>query len=415
MRIASSLIFQNTIQSMDNQQSTLAQLQQEISTNKKLLTPADDPLGAAQAVKLSQSGAALSQYASNQTSATASLGIEDQTLTSVSGVLTQINQLLGSVANGTLNDSDRQAQAKQLQGLRDTLMSLANTTDGSGNHIFSGFQGGTAPFTNQSNGGVTYNGDTGEPTVQIADSTSVQTADSGASVFLSVLPGVAAPVPAGAATNTGTGTFTGSPSVITQPGAPGNNDAYSITFGTDATGASVYSVNDTSTTPPTSISANQPYTAGQPITLGTGMNVTITGTPAAGDSFTVTPAAQGNTDVFATIDSVISALQQPVDGNQAATANLSNVLTTAGNELGNTMTNVTTVHASVGGREQQVKAMASINSNETLQNTNNLANVTDVDPATVLSQFVLVQNALTAAQKTFAAASSLSLFQVINP
>jgi flagellar hook-associated protein 3 FlgL len=222
-------------------------------------------------------------------------------------------------------------------------------------------------------------------------------------------------VPAGAATNTGTGTFGNPPVAVTQAGAPGNNHPYSITFGTDATGAPTYSVDDTSTSPATSISANQPYTAGQPISLGAGMTVTITGAPAAGDSFTVTPAAQGNTDVFSTIDSVISALQQPVDGNQAATATLNNVITKAQSELSNSMTNVGTVQASVGGREQQVKAMASINSNETLQNTNNLTNVTDVDPATVLSQFVLVQNALTAAQKTFAAASNLSLFQVINP
>jgi flagellar hook-associated protein 3 FlgL len=412
MRIASSLMFQNTIQNMDNQQSNLTQLQQEISTNKRLLTPADDPLGAAQAVQLSQSGAALSQYSTNQTSATASLGIEDQTLTSVTGVLQQVSQVLQSLGSGTLNDANRQAKAKQLQGLRDTLMSLANTTDSNGNFIFSGFQGNTPPFTNQSNGGVTYSGDTGAQMVQISDTTSVQSGDNGIAVFMSVLPGASQPVPAGASTNTGTGTIAAVS--VTKSGVPGNNDAYSITFGTDpATGATTYSVNDT--TAGTSISANQPYTAGQPIDLGTGMNVTISGTPATGDSFSVTPAVQGNTDVFSTIDSMISALQQPVDGNQAAAANLTNQIATASTELGNSLTNVGTVQASVGGREQQVKALASVNSNETTQNTNNLTNITDVDPATVLSQFVLVQNALSAAQKTFAAASSLSLFQVINP
>jgi flagellar hook-associated protein 3 FlgL len=412
MRIASSLMFQNTIQNMDNQQSNLTQLQQEISTNKRLLTPADDPLGAAQAVQLSQSGAALSQYSTNQTSATASLGIEDQTLTSVTGVLQQVSQVLQSLGSGTLNDANRQAKAKQLQGLRDTLMSLANTTDSNGNFIFSGFQGNTPPFTNQSNGGVTYSGDTGAQMVQISDTTSVQSGDNGIAVFMSVLPGASQPVPAGASTNTGTGTIAAVS--VTKSGVPGNNDAYSITFGTDpATGATTYSVNDT--TAGTSISANQPYTAGQPIDLGTGMNVTISGTPATGDSFSVMPAVQGNTDVFSTIDSMISALQQPVDGNQAAAANLTNQIATASTELGNSLTNVGTVQASVGGREQQVKALASVNSNETTQNTNNLTNITDVDPATVLSQFVLVQNALSAAQKTFAAASSLSLFQVINP
>ncbi len=414
MRIATSQLYANNIQTMDNQQSMLTQLQQQISTGQKLLTPGDDPLGAAQAVQLSQSGAALSQFATNQASATSSLQLEDSTMSSVSSVLQNINSLLQQAGSGTINDSNRQAIAKELQGARDQLMTLANTTDGSGNFIFSGFQGSTPPFTNQSGGGVIYNGDTGTRQVQVSNTTTVASGDNGASVFLSVLGGLAQPVSAGAATNTGTGTI--GAATITTSGAPTNNDPFTITFTADpVTGALTFGVDDTSTTPPTQISTNQPFTAGQPIDLGPGMNVAISGTPAVGDTFTVTPATQGNTDVFSTIDNVITALQAPADNNPAAAATMTNALTTATTELGNTMSNVSTLHASVGGREQQLKALTTVNSNEATQNSSDLLNLTSVDPAAALSQFTLVQTALNASEKTFAAVQSMTLFQFINP
>ncbi|WP_232243405.1 flagellar hook-associated protein FlgL [Paraburkholderia sp. SOS3] len=269
MRIATTQIYANTISNMDNQQSLLARLEQQASTGIRVATAADDPLGAAQAVQLSATGSVLSQFASNQNTATSLLQTEDTTLSNVSTALQNVLTQLNALGSGTINDSNRQAAGKALQGLRDQLMTLANTTDGTGNFIFSGFQGGTAPFSNASNGGVTYNGDSGTRTLQISNTTSVATTDNGASVFLSVLPGLSDPVPAGASTNAGTGVI-GPVSISTQ-GAASNNKPYSITFLTDpTTGDLDYQVNDTSTTPPTAIGTPQAFTAGQPIDLGGG-------------------------------------------------------------------------------------------------------------------------------------------------
>jgi flagellar hook-associated protein 3 FlgL len=367
-------------------------------------------------VQISQNQAALSQFATNQQAATSSLGLEDSTLGSVTSVLQDINSLLVQAGTGTLNDSNRQALAKELQGDRDTLMSLANTTDGAGNFIFSGFQAGSPPFSNQSGGGVTYTGDTGTRMIQVTGTSSIASGDNGASVFLSVLGGLAQPVPAGAATNTGTGTIV-NPVTISTTGAPTNNNPYSITFSSDpATGALQYEVDDTSTTPPTQISVNQPFTADQPINLGPGMSVQISGTPAPGDSFTVTPAAKGNTDVFSTLDTVIAALQVPAQNNPTATATVTTALTTASTELANTMTNVSTLQASVGGREQQLKALSTVNQTQALQGSSDLSDIVQANPAEVLSQFTLVQTALNAAEVTFAkVVQGSDLFSVISP
>ncbi|MDQ7979111.1 flagellar hook-associated protein FlgL [Paraburkholderia sp. SARCC-3016] len=414
MRIATTQIYANTISNMDNQQSLLARLEQQASTGIRVATAADDPLGAAQAVQLSATGSVLSQFASNQNTAISLLQTEDTTLSNVSTALQNVLTQLNALGSGTINDSNRQAAGKALQGLRDQLMTLANTTDGTGNFIFSGFQGGTAPFSNASNGGVTYNGDLGTRTLQISNTTSVATTDNGASVFLSVLPGLSDPVPAGASTNAGTGVI-GPVSISTQ-GAASNNKPYSITFLTDPTTGNLdYQVNDTSTTPPTAIGTPQAFTAGQPIDLGGGESVAISGTPVAGDSFTVTPAAQGNTDVFKTIDDVIAALQNPAQDDTAAMATIENAINTAHTQIDNTMTNVATVHASVAGREQQVTALGKINSQQSLQTTTDLTDITQADPSTVFSQLTLQESMLSATETTFASVSKLSLFSMITP
>ena len=100
-----------------------------------------------------------------------------------------------------------------------------------------------------------------------------------------------------ASSNTGTGTIAGA--TVTDPTNPNLLDLVSISF-TDATD---YTVTDTATG--TTLAAGT-YTAGQPIT-GNGWNVSISGTPAAGDTFTVASNV-GNTGDNSNLLSMIAAL-----------------------------------------------------------------------------------------------------------
>ncbi|CAB3764224.1 flagellar hook protein FlgL [Burkholderia sp. MSh2] len=411
MRISTTQFFQMNVAQMNDQQAQLSQLYQQISSGVSLSTPADNPLGAAQAVQLSMTSATLSQYSSNQNTALSSLQAEGQTLTSISTLLNSIHSVVIQAGDGSLSDSDRSALSTQLQGYRNQLLTLANSTDGSGNYLFAGFQSTTAPFANAPGGGVTYSGDSGSRQVQIADTTTVAQGDNGASVFLSVPMLGSQPVPAAGASNTGTGTI-GAAS-ITSPAAATNTHQFTITFG-GTTAAPTYTVTDNTAVPPT-MTAAQPYSAGAAIALGNGLTVPVSGNPASGDKFTVTPAPQAGTDVFAALDSMIAALKVPVSSNTSAAAALANAMTTGTTKLNNMMTNVLTVQASVGGRQQQVKAMQTVNQTDTLQVTSNLSNVTSTDMVSTISQFLQMQNALTGSQKAYSALQNLSLFQYINP
>ncbi|RQS64200.1 flagellar hook-associated protein 3 [Burkholderia sp. Bp8963] len=411
MRISSAQFFQLNVAQMSDQQAQLSQLYQQISSGVSLQTPADNPLGASQAVQLSMSSATLSQYASNQNVALSSLQKEDSALTSVNNLLNSIHGVVIHAGDGALTDSDRAALGTQLQGYRDQLVTLANTTDGTGNYLFAGFQSTTPPFTNKPGGGVIYSGDSGSREVQIADTRTVSQGDTGTSVFLSVPMLGSQPVPAAGAANTGTGTI--GAVTITNPGAASNAHQFSITFGGTAA-APTYTVTDNTVVPP-STTAAQPYSDGSAIAVGTGMTVPVSGSPAPGDTFSVTPAPQAGTDVFAALDSMISALNTPVGSSTTAEAALANAMTTGTTKLNNTMTNILTVQASVGGRVQEIQAMQAVTQTNTVQTTSDLSNVTSTNMVSAISSFLQMQNALTGAQKAYVQLQNLSLFQYVNP
>ncbi|WP_206950731.1 flagellar hook-associated protein FlgL [Trinickia acidisoli] len=411
MRISTSEFYSQNIQTMDNQENQLATYYQQLSSGQALTTPADNPLAAAQAVQLSMTSATLTQYQSNQSTALSSLQLEDETLSSVANTMQSINAQITQAGDGSLSDAERSSIAKEMEGYRSQLLTLANTSDSAGNYLFSGYQASTAPFANAAGGGVTYLGDNGLRQAQVASTTQIATNDSGASVFLTVPSVGTSPVSAGSSTNTGTGTI-GAAS-ITNASATTNNDSYSITFG-GTIAAPTYTVTDNTAVPPTTTAATA-FNASTPIQLGSGMQVSISGAPSPGDTFSVTPATSSqNSDVFATIDKIITALQTPATNNPSATANLTNALTSGTAAFQNSLTNITVVQASVGGREQELQALQTTTQSNSLQAQSNLSNLTDINMVSVISNYEQEQNALEAAQKSFVQIQGMSLFQYIS-
>ncbi|MDR5737181.1 flagellar hook-associated protein FlgL [Caballeronia sp. LZ016] len=411
MRISSSQYFNMNVASMSDQQSTLASMYQQISAGKRILTASDDPLGAAQAVQLTLRSGALAQYSTNQTTALSALQQEDSTLSDVSSVMQSIQSKLVQAGDGSLNDSNRAAVADAIKGYRDQLMGLANTTDGSGNYIFSGLKGGTKPFSDDPSGvGTTYSGDYGQRTMQISEGRSIAVGDTGASIFRSVSPTESDPVSSAASGNTGTGTI--SSVSMEDTSNPNNASTYTITFSVDATaGTTSYLV---TATPPDSSLPTTPtaYTGKTDIALG-GQKVTIDGTPANNDTFTVQPAATDNNDIFATLDNLVNALKQPTNtpGAQAA---LVNALTTAGTKIDNTFNNVLSAQTVVGGREQEVQSTQTAMQTTQTQTASDLANLTSIDLVSAISSYELTQTSLQAAQMAFTQIQKMSLFDYLG-
>ncbi|OGS93653.1 MAG: flagellar hook-associated protein 3 [Gallionellales bacterium GWA2_59_43] len=399
MRISSNTIFDSNVASMTQQQARLMQTQQQIASGRRMLTASDDPVAAARALELNQSDAINTQYAANRTAARHKLSLAESSLQSVTSLLQDVQTATVKAGNGTLNSSDRKTIATELSGRLQELTGLANSTDGTGNYLFAGFQSKTQPFVNTPTG-MGYFGDDGQHNVQVSAARQIASSDSGADVFMRVKNGNGTFITQAAATNTGTGAV--SSGSVTNPAALVAGNSYSISFSLVA-GVMNYAVTGAPVTlgaPVTGV-----YVSGQTISFD-GMQLDIQGTPAVTDTFTVTPST--NESIFTTISDLIAALNAPVAG-----ASLTNSLNRGLNNLDNALNNVLTTRSSLGLRLNEIDALQSAGEDLGLQFKQTLSQLQDTDYNKAISELTQLQMGLQAAQKSFVKIADLSLFSYI--
>lgn len=398
MRLSSATIYNQNLASMLNQQSEYQAAALEVSSGTRVSKPSDDSLAASQAVTVRQSIAANEQYADARASITTALSQEESTLDSVNDAITSAMTLVVQAGNGTLSDADRESLATSLQGIYDTLVTLANSTDSNGNYLFAGYQTQSPAFAVNDAGELVYQGDGNVPTQQVSATQTMASGDNGASIFLAV--NSTAGFIAQAGDNGGTLTFDGPD--IADTSAADYGSGFTLSFSTAADGTLQYSVDGQDP---------QAYTDGESLEIN-GLSLTLSGTPAEGDTLTVSKAADADPDVFATLRTLISALQTPVE-DAADQAALNNTLSTASRQLSNAQDNVLTVITSVGARLSQVEVLDTIGDDLALSYTERLSGLVDADYTESISRYVTLQVAMQAAQQTFASVQQLSLFEYI--
>ncbi len=157
MRISTQMMYEQNMRGVTNAQSEWLRYGEQMSTGKRVNRPSDDPIAASQAVVLSQAQAQNSQYALARTFATQKISLEENVLTQVTTAIQSAQEKIVYAGNGTLSDDDRASLATDLQGIRDQILNLANSTDGNGRYIFAGYKTEAAPYTDTA-GTVTYGG-----------------------------------------------------------------------------------------------------------------------------------------------------------------------------------------------------------------------------------------------------------------
>ncbi|AGU51414.1 flagellar hook-associated protein 3 FlgL [Variovorax paradoxus B4] len=402
MRISTQSFYAQSMSSLGSQQQQLFRIQQQLAAGTKFLTAADDPVAAARALGVSQSMAESTQYATSRSRAMLSLSQEETALKSATSIMQNMKTLAVQAGNGTLSDADRASLATTLQGNLDQLVNVANADDGNGQFLFAGFKSASQPFVAGA-GGIQYMGDQGQRLMQIDVSRQMSTTDDGRSVFQSVQGGAGYVSSAGAG-NTGSGVF----------GSVGVTDAGAANYGKDfmiSFSGGNYTV-ATQDTPPV-VAASGAYVPGAAISFG-GLQITMSGAPADGDTFQVATARNAGTDVFAAIGELVTALRQPLAGSgDAAKADLLNALSTFNVKITNAHDNVLTVMSSIGSRMNELDALNTSGASRDLIDKGYLSELVDLDPASAISEFLRRQTSLQATQQTFARLHSIALFNYL--
>lgn len=399
MRISTSMIYDLGTSSMDEMQSAVFKTQQQMSSNRRILSPSDDPAAASTALKVSQGIAVTKQQQDNQSAATNTLSQAESALGSTSDLLQSATQSLLSGQNATMSQGDRNALVAQLQGLQQQLLTLANSRDGAGGYLFAGYSENNVPFAN-SGGGVAYNGDEGVRSLEVAPGRNMNVSAGGADTFMRIKNGNGVFVTGAASTNTGGGTID-SGSVVNPAALTGH--AYQINFNTSG-GNTTYDVVDT--TAGTTLSTGNAFTPGSAITIA-GQQFTISNTPNSGDSFTVSPSS--NQSVFQMLADGIAALSNP---NLSASVRTSQINTAIAN-LYQAQDKISLARAGLGSNMNELTTLGAISASSGTAQKTRLGELTDLDYAAATSQLSEQQTALQAAQQTFGKVTKNNLFSYL--
>lgn len=397
-RISTGMVFNQSVSLMMAKQSKMNHLEQQLATGSKLVSAKDDPVAAGTAVSLDRAVAALDQLGKNANVVQNRLGLQENALAEAGEMMSRITELTLQASNPALSSADLKGVASELRSIKESLLSLANTTDGTGRYLFGGTNGDSAPFS-LANGTVTYSGDQTQRQVEVAPGTFVGDALPGSEIFMRLRTGDGTVDGSASASNAGTG-------VLTNIGRDGtsswNGESYTIAF----TGTDAYEIRDANG----AVLSTGTYTAGEDIVFG-GMRVTLEGTPAAGDTFNAGPST--TRDIFATVDQLVAALDMDTSTPEARAAQ-QNLLQTGTRDVARAAETMIDARASGGAQLTAIDNAESLRESNAVSLKTTLSGMRDLDYADAISQYKLESAALQAAQTMFSQMQTMSLFNMIR-
>ena len=153
-RIADNTRYDTIAGNISNLQDGASRASEQVSTQKKINQPSDDPEGATTVLNLRAAGASIDQYKTNIMSGDTWLKMTELHLSSINDLLLQAQ---GVAQNVGASYTDRTGAADSLQNIRDQILTFANAQL-DGRYLFSGSKTDTKPFPDTAGA---YQGDSG--------------------------------------------------------------------------------------------------------------------------------------------------------------------------------------------------------------------------------------------------------------
>ncbi|WP_293264076.1 flagellar hook-associated protein FlgL [Neptunomonas sp.] len=432
MRISTQQQYFRSIDQMQNSQSKLSELQNQISTGKRIQTPSDDPVAAAQVVKLERELAQYEKFDDNINVTERRLELEETILDDVNTAINRMRELTLNASNGTLHDQDRKTIANELTQITSYVAGLMNTQDSQGEYLFSGSQGGAKPYELE-NGRYQYQGDDGQRQMQVGSDLYIPSNDSGTYLFEAASDRLEVELTGQAVVDFNSGVSTVEPFARNVAFSTADvESAFSKVAKSEGWGD--LTIRATASLSPAPLGEFD-YTVvdsggqvvndelGNPIAISGdfsttpgglniyGMQVEIHQPAVAGDiRLTVSTEKKNALDVAMDLAEVLS---KPVE-SQAERDELNEIVATSLVQFTQASDRNNEAISTVGSRLRSLEQMSSSNLDFKLFTESALSTLVDADLASVISEFKLEEATLQAAQATFGRVSSLSLFNHIN-
>lgn len=409
-RVSTANMYDSSVRNLSARQKTLVDLQENLTSGKRVVRPSDDPVAAAQAER------ALTRIGRIQTEQRAlevqrnSIAQAETTLGDAIGLVQEMRQLIVGAGGGALKNEDRKTYANQIQSLQEQLRDVINRKDTNGIPLLGALGSALQPFTGPLSGNPDYLF-AGLPGQASSDGSSIATTVDGhaALMFDPVRDGIY-----DASVTRAPGS-----SLVTSAITTSNRDVlagagYELQIGgvTTAGGSTQvqYSLTKNGVTVP-----GGPFTAsavtGQPIPVTitdggvTVMNFSLQGTPAVGDKVGLQPSPS----LMSSIDSAIKGITNATNSTQAAQA-VSQAL--AHMDAG--MERLSNIRGYAGELLNRADRITGDQQNRSIQLEADRSRAEDLDMLKGISDFQNANVGLEAALKSYAQVQRLSLFNYIN-
>ena len=409
-RVSTANMYDSSVRNLSTRQKTLVDLQENLTSGKRVVRPSDDPVAAAQAER------ALTRISRIQTEQRAlevqrnAITQAETTLGDAIGLVQEMRQLMVGAGGGALKNEDRKTYANQIQSLQEQLRDVINRKDTNGIPLLGALGSALQPFTGPLTGSPDYQF-IGQPGQASSDSTSIATTVDGhaALMFDPVRDGIY-----GASVTQAPGS-----SLVTSAVTTSNRDVlagagYELQIGGVTTSGGNTQVQYSLTKNGVAVPGG-PFTAsavtGQPIpiTITDGgvsvMNFSLQGTPAVGDKVGLNPSPS----LMSSIDSAIKGITNATSSTQAAqTVSQALAHMDAGIER------LSNIRGYAGELLNRADRITGDQESRSIQLEADRSRAEDLDMLKGISDFQNANVGLEAALKSYAQVQRLSLFNYVN-
>ncbi|MAJ70899.1 MAG: flagellar hook-associated protein 3 [Alteromonadaceae bacterium TMED7] len=408
MRISTNQLYDQNIRAIMDNQSGLADTQQQLSTGKKINRPSDDPVGTAKVLRMTEELASLKQYQRNNDLVTGSLEQQETILDNITNSVNRARMLTIQAGDGALSDADRKALASEIGQIKDEVFDLMNSQNAEGDYYFSGYQSESQPFVLNAGGAgnaYTYQGDSGSNEVQLSNSVKVRSSASGQSVFEDV-PARRnftitnnSGITVDEAVVAGQGDFDTFYKNNYDPLTAANNN-YRITI----TAPNQVEIQNLGTG---NVVATKDFTSGEPFNFA-GIDFNLQGGTGNTLDFQLDAPQKKN------IATTLHDLQQALNNDELSDAAYREALSDALVGIDNGLEKIAFETSSIGARLNVAQSVYETNLDLEVSTKEARSAIQDVDYAEASAEFAKQEAALTAALTTFPRISNLSLFNYIS-
>jgi flagellar hook-associated protein 3 FlgL len=184
MRVTHRTMQAATLSNLQASLTRSGRLQEQLSSGRLISRPSDDPAGTVTALQLRADVRRTEQHQRNADNGIGWLGSADSALTQSLSVVRKVKELaLQGSSTGSTDTRARAALATAVEGLRETLLGLANTSY-AGRPVFGGTTSGQAAYAlDASTGAITYAGDGGAVRRRVGDGDPARVDVSGPETF----------------------------------------------------------------------------------------------------------------------------------------------------------------------------------------------------------------------------------------